>query len=186
MVPCRGRVAPTDFIYVGRLVASKKVDILLHAFRLFVAVHPESQLHIVGTGDQYAMLQGVVRDHSIPGVTFHGHIAELNDLRAIYDTCVASVSPGYVGLSVTQSFSLGVPMIISRNEPHSPEIECVVDGVNASFFETDAPASLCGEMESWYGRAGQHDDRAAAIAADCKNRYSVERMVAGFVEAVNA
>ena len=52
---------------------------------------------------------GIDRD-----VIFYGHVSEPSELRSVYGASVASLSPGYVGLSVTQSLGFGVPMIVSR------------------------------------------------------------------------
>lgn len=174
---------PADFIYVGRLIPSKKVSLLVDAFKLFVAKVPEARLHLVGSGDALEGLQKQVQACSIPNVEFHGHVVEPKQLMDLYGCCVASVSPGYVGLSITQSFSFGVPMIISRDEPHSPEIECAIEGVNCTFFDSDSPESLAAQMSYWSAGRSERALLSERIAADCRERYSVERMVGGFLEA---
>lgn len=184
MIPSNGEAR--DFIYVGRMVRSKKVGLLVDAFERFVARVPDARLHLVGSGDEEELLLERVRERAIPNVLFHGHVADPQRLRELYRACVAAVSPGYVGLSITQSFSFGVPMIIARDEPHSPEIECAIDGVNCSFFESDSPSSLTDEMNRWYARRGGRLELSARIVADCKVRYSTERMVAGFLQAFEA
>jgi len=181
---CASQGDARDFIYVGRLIRSKKVSLLVDAFAQFVKREPDARLHLVGTGEESGMLQAEVQRRAIPNVVFHGHVADPERLKDLYRGCVAAVSPGYVGLSITQSFSFGVPMIIARQEPHSPEIECAVDGVNCSFFESDSASSLGAQMDHWYARRGTRDELAMAIVADCRVRYSTERMVGGFVEAI--
>lgn len=182
MVGSRDRVRG-DFVYVGRLVEAKKVHVLIEAFARFSKVRPTARLHIVGGGDRMAELEELAKRLSLPSVVFHGHVADPLLLAGIYASSVASISPGYVGLSITQSFSFGVPMIVSRDEPHSPELEALIPDLNGSFFETDDPSSLCDEMERWYLKrtASELND---VIIAKCKESYSVERMVDGFLEAI--
>lgn len=175
-----------DFIYVGRMIRAKKVDLLVQAFQEFVPQAPDAHLHLVGTGEELGSLQRLVEEQSIPNVVFHGHVADPDRLRALYRSCVAAVSPGYVGLSITQSFSFGVPMIIARDEPHSPEIECAVEDVNCRFFESDSFASLAEQMRYLYAHLESRLTLSESIVADCKARYSVERMVAGFRSAFEA
>lgn len=179
-----GSSAPTDFVYVGRLVEAKKVGLLLDAFRLFSAIHPESTLHIVGSGDRQMQLASAVSDLG-KKIKFHGHISDVEQLRSIYALSVASVSPGYVGLSVTQSLSFGVPMIIARDEPHSPEIECLVEDFNGTFFESDSPKDLCAEMDRWYAKRTDRYVVGEQIVSQCRSKYSVDHMVNGFLRAVS-
>lgn len=174
---------PTDFIYVGRLVKSKKADVLIRAFQLFAEAHPESTLHIVGAGDDAGRLNDLA-GHSSARVIFHGHVSDPSRLADLYGRSVAAVSPGYVGLSIIQSFAYGIPMIVSRSEPHSPELESFVDGLNGSFFSTDDPDSLREQMEYWYERKDRLNDISRSIVQHCRETYSVERMVSGFLESV--
>lgn len=172
-----------DFIYVGRLVGPKKVHVLIDAFAIFSRHHPDSSLHIVGDGDCRQSLETRAK-YSGANVSFHGHISDQTQLSELYRQSIASVSPGYVGLSVTQSFSYGVPMIVSKDEPHSPEIEAITEGFNGSFFATDDPASLAAEMERWYAGAEDLQTLSRDIVEQCRGAYSIEMMVTGFMQAV--
>lgn len=49
------------------------------------------------------------------------------DIYDVYANALVSVSPGYVGLSLTQSLSFGVPMLIAIDEAHVPEIDAALD-----------------------------------------------------------
>ena len=105
-------------------------------------------------------------------------------LSDFYGRSIASVSPGYVGLSLTQSLGFGVPMVIARDEPHSPEIEAAIEGFNCLFFAPatvealrDAMVAIAGDADTWVARR-------AAIAEESRRNYSVETMTDGFVSAI--
>jgi glycosyltransferase involved in cell wall biosynthesis len=117
-----------NFIYVGRLTALKKVDFLVRSFITSIPQLPENcSLLIVGDGELKQELVDLVYENDVSErVKLLGHIGDLENLRSLYASSIASISPGYVGLSITQSFGFGVPMIISKNENHSPEIEAAV------------------------------------------------------------
>ena len=105
-------------------------------------------------------------------------------LRAVYDTALCSVSPGYVGLSLIQSLWFGVPAIIARDEPHSPEIEAALEGHNAVIVESDSVSAM---RDALLQVAGHRDDwvaRRPAIASACVARYAVESMVASIASAM--
>jgi glycosyltransferase involved in cell wall biosynthesis len=182
-----GEQLPDDFIYVGRLVAEKKPRLLVEAF---LAVHgqlpPETRLVVVGDGPQRAELEKLVdAGGGDEIVRFEGHLADPEALRSRYGRAVASVSPGCVGLSLIQSLAFGVPMIVSRDEPHPPEIEAAVDGVTSVMFETDSVEDLGRTLLTMMSERDVWASRREELARLCADRYSAEVMVDRIVEAVD-
>src|SRR5207248_11625357 len=119
-------------------------------------------------------------------IRFLGEITDFEELRRVYGTALASVSPGYVGLSLTQSLWFGVPAIIARDEPHSPEIEAARKDFNSLFIESDSVDALSdalvrveNDRDAWLARRPE-------IARDCATRYSVESMIDPIVKLVEA
>ena len=118
-------------------------------------------------------------------VEFHGHVSDRAALRGFYATAIASVSPGFVGLSLTQSLGFGVPMIIARDEPHAPEFKLPVKGgmqsstLHPSESLARALVAAEGKRRDWYSRREE-------ISRDCRDRYSAEAMASGFLCAVEA
>lgn len=168
-----------DFIYVGRFVKEKKVKDLLDGFlELCRGGNRFSKLHLVGDGPllQYlsssAFSQAELKDR----VIFHGFVWEEEKLRSIYSNCLASVSPGYVGLSVIQSFAFGVPCVISKNEHHSPEIETAVEGFNSVFFEGNEDSSLSNALASVYEGREDWLARRDLISKHIRENYTFEKM----------
>jgi glycosyltransferase involved in cell wall biosynthesis len=174
----------TDFIYVGRLVGAKRPDLLMSAFILALdRLPPNVRLVFVGEGNLDQELRERASSLSANRVVFHGHVADPARLRSFYARAIASVSPGFVGLSITQSLGYGVPMIIARDEPHSPEIEAAIEGKNAWFFEPTTAPNLADALVAMASRPFDASARAA-ISADCRHRYSAEAMADGFVDAI--
>ena len=75
-------------------------------------------------------------------IRFAGHVSDGDRLRELFEPAIASVSPGAVGLSIVQSNSFGVPMIVARDEPHGPEIEAARDGENSILIPSDSSEAL--------------------------------------------
>jgi len=173
------------FIYVGRLVPSKKPLLLVQAFELALLTNPDIKLAIVGDGPLEAEVVNAVNNSPARNsIQLLGHIGEYEQLRTLYSKAIASVSPGYVGLSVTQSLSFGVPMIVSKDEPHAPEVEAIQEGQNAEFFATDDMKDLAETILGFVKQRGSWADRGPSIAAECKRKYSAEVMAHGLVEAL--
>jgi glycosyltransferase involved in cell wall biosynthesis len=172
-------------LFVGRLVDEKKPAVLLQAFLRMAERLPDLVLTFVGDGPARAGLEAAARSSAHPGrIIFLGYISDFERLRPIYSETIVSVSPGYVGLSITQSLAFGVPMLVSEYETHSPEIEAVRVGFNARFFETDNLDALADALVLFSDEAKVWAARGEAIAQDCRERYSSERMARGLIEAL--
>ena len=175
-----------SILFVGRLNPSKKPDLLLKAFRhALPRLPPEIELAYAGDGPLRANLEAKADADGLKGrVTFLGHVSSLEQLRPLYAEAIASVSPGYAGLSVIQSLGFGVPMLIADNEPHAPEIEAAIAGENVVMFERDRPDVLAAALVDV---VSQRDDwlvRRADISETIRARYTIERMVDAFVRAL--
>lgn len=172
-------------IYVGRIVNNKKVDLLLRGFAAACRRHPEfgARLVVVGDGPERLMLEAKTKELGLADrVLWLGHQSEIAVLRAAYERAFVSVSPGYVGLSLTQSFAFGVPAIIARHEPHSPEIEAAHEGVNARFFVSDDVDDLAAKLvEAWKEWRGI-EERRRELSEWTAERYSFEKMADRFVQ----
>ena len=179
-----------NFIYVGRLVKAKKVRLLVDAFlyaKQKKMLSNDVRLVFVGDGDERAVIEKTVEIAGLTNfVDFTGHIGEPSKLRDLYSKAICSVSPGYVGLSATQSFSFGVPMLISRNEFHSPEIEACIEGFNAEFFESNDLHSLADGLRlmelNKAATFGTRNELSKWTAA----HYSFEAMRDTFVQAAGS
>ena len=178
-----------SILYVGRLVDSKKVRLLLEGFILArnIEQFPESiRLVFIGDGPERAELEALVEAAGINEcVEFVGHVSNTTKLRQYYSRAICSVSPGYVGLSATQSFSFGVPMIIARDEFHSPEIEACKEGFNAEFFESNDPQSLANSLLDAALNKNKSISKRKDLSDWTASHYSFEVMQEAFVEAVN-
>jgi glycosyltransferase involved in cell wall biosynthesis len=182
-LPPQGR---TGFIFVGRLVPEKEPDVLVRAYLDAREQLPkEAGLTLVGDGPLRPSLERLVANADAEeSVRFVGHVSDVAALRSLYAGALASVSPGYVGLSLIQSLGFGVPMIIARAPNHAPEIEAAREGYNSLMFEHGSAARLTqtllkvsAERETWLSRARD-------IAEDCRSSYSLDLMVDRVVEAI--
>lgn len=172
-------------IYVGRLQASKKPMLLLQAFEIVHRVQSHIRLVIVGDGEQLSDLRSQAECSSAhEQIEFHGYVDDYRVLRTLYGKAFVSSSPGYVGLSVTQSLSFGVPMVIARDEPHAPEIEAAVEGENSVFFESNDPIALANAILKVLHDATEWQRRGPDIARITADKYSVEIMAKGVIDAL--
>ena len=172
-----------NIIYVGRLTDRKKPLLLIKSFHLILERLPKKvKLLIVGEGPEKLRIDQYINQHNLQlRIKTFGHLDDYDTLKKLYFSSLFSVSPGYVGLSVTQSFGFGVPMLVSKNENHSPEIEAVEKGKNAVFFKTDDTESLGKEMVKMYTMKDFWRNQRSSIVGNCKSQYSIESMSDVFI-----
>ncbi|MFW7413860.1 glycosyltransferase [Demequina sp. SO4-18] len=173
-----------SFLYVGRLVREKKPALLISAFAQLVELSPQARLVIAGTGPERDHLVRLADQLGVSDrVSFLGHVADFERLRTLYSKAIAAVSPGYVGLSLTQSLGFGVPMIVADREPHAPEYELFDENTGAS-FESDSAAELCDTMQKFLKEVHIWEGRREMLVSLVAERYSADSMATGFVEAI--
>ena len=139
----------------------------------------------MGDGPEVSSLNSWVESHNLSSRIFiHGHISDYEKLKQLYATSIASVSPGYVGLSITQSLSFGRPMIVADNEPHSPEIEALKPGVTGEFFCANSETDLANKLIWFYENRDSWKNKSESISRFCIENYTYESMVDGYVKLI--
>lgn len=170
-------------LYVGRLEPEKKPRLLLEAFRIMRDTGRTERLLFVGEGSLRSELERAAEEFGLADVvTFVGPCHDPDDLAALYGAALCSVSPGFVGLSLTQSLGFGVPMVIADNESHSPEIELARTPHAAVFFSAGSAEALAEALSSEALHLTQPD--RDSLASYIRATYSAEAMAAGLVAAV--
>jgi 1,2-diacylglycerol 3-alpha-glucosyltransferase len=174
--------------YVGRLIKNKKPGVLLEAFALALDKLPAgTKLLLVGDGSESAKLRVRIEELKLKSrVEMPGHIAGETELMKIYERSVLAVSPGYVGLSAIQCMAFGVPMVVSRDEPHSPEIEACVEGKTCVFFNTDDVVDLATQLVAFFGPQAPRQFSREKISEFIARNYTFEGMAQAFEAASGA
>ena len=183
-MPAEGR---TRILYIGRLIAEKKVALLLRGFALAAAhLDPNTRLTIIGEGPEGERLKNLAAQLAISGqVEFVGSLYEQAQLASYFNAAWVSVSPGYVGLSAIHSLAYGLPMLVADKEPHSPEITAIEDGVNSVFFASDDPEALSKALVALAGDPARQERMRLAARQSIPQRFSIHQMVEAFEEAVH-
>ena len=104
-------------------------------------------------------------------------------MRQRYGRAFVSVSPGYVGLSIVQSLSFGVPMIYARGERHCPEIEAAIEQFNSQSVAPNTPQAFADALIEFARDRAAWSERRVRIADSCRGRYSAELMADRILEA---
>jgi len=97
----------TVIVYLGRLVAEKRVDHLLRIWPQIKTAFPETLLLIIGTGSEETLLQGLAGD----GVRFTGQIRDSVRYLKAADLYISPSSTEGLSLSLLEALSCGLPVL---------------------------------------------------------------------------
>jgi len=142
------RVRREDFfLFAGRLVPYKRVDVAIRAARLAGA-----RLVVAGNGPELGRLRRIAGD----GATFVvGPSREV--LRELYRRCRALVNPGVedFGMTMAEAQACGAPVVALRK---GGALDIVVDGRTGWLYEDPSPERLADVLRGFDARALESDE----------------------------
>jgi glycosyltransferase involved in cell wall biosynthesis len=113
------------FLFVGRLIPFKGVDVLAQAYRRYRAEVPDPwDLHIVGLGPEEGHLK------AIEGTTMHGFL-QPSEVATLMHECSCLVLPSsgeHYGLVVHEAAAAGLPLLVTESAGAVPGL--LQDGYN--------------------------------------------------------
>lgn len=168
------------FLYVGRLVPSKRVEHILHALTHFIEANGEGHLWLVGTGDPRYQ-QSLTRLAGKLGIEQHvdfcGHVSVSEKHRLMSEAhalLMTSVREGW-GLVVTEANACGTPAIVYdvpglrdsvRHEATGlvvpPDPLSLADAMARVFSDPDLYDRLIAEGRRW-SASSSYDDAARLV-----------------------
>lgn len=131
-------------LFVARLSAERRLDLLLNALLDVIPCAPNVRLIIIGDGGERANLETMTKALSLSSrVSFLGAIYEERSLAPWFMASDAFVFPSGIGLSLLSAFGYGLPVITSdAKDAHGPEFEFIEHGVNGLLYEAKSSSSL--------------------------------------------
>jgi glycosyltransferase involved in cell wall biosynthesis len=136
-------------ICTTRLIALRRLDLLIDAIAELKRRGTNANLIIVGDGEERAALEAQA---AARGVRAHFEGACYNEQR-IAELVMASnvtVAPGMVGLTAMHSMVYGVPVVTHNDaDDQMPEWEAIIPGQNGSLFSKNNLASLADAIQLW-------------------------------------
>lgn len=134
-----------DICAVGRLAQQKGHDVLLDAFHIFHAAHPEHRLHIYGAGPLRAKLEEQIARLALqPFVTLHGSVP--NVMHEVADMGMFVMASRFEGMpnALMEAMACGIPCV-SADCDFGPG-ELIRDGENGLLTPVDDAQALAEAM----------------------------------------
>jgi glycosyltransferase involved in cell wall biosynthesis len=169
------------FVFVGRLVPEKGVDVLAEAYLAYRHAVPDPyDLLVAGTGPMYEVLDG------LPGVEMQGFVAP-PELPAVFARASALVLPSRFepwGVVVHEATCGGLAVITTSWVGAADDL--VVDGVNGTVADRVAVDTLRDGMLWWHGRSPEQRRAATNLSVEVSRRLSPRRWSATVQSMVRA
>lgn len=165
-------------LFVGRLQARKRLDVLLHALSLFP---PETVPHltIVGDGPEKQQLRTFAAS-LLPATVFTGELHG-EELAAQFRQADLFVLPGTGGLAVQQAMSYGLPVVVGEADGTQSNLVRSTSGWQLHSGTAEELHAILREAVSDAGRLRRMGETGYQIV---KNEVNLERMTEGFLRAL--
>jgi glycosyltransferase involved in cell wall biosynthesis len=174
---------PGVAVFCGRLVEEKRLDLLWAAAQEIRRRCAHFSLLVIGDGPLESDARRMAAEHE----WIHYLGAQAGDgLAPYFAVSDFMLMPGLVGLVVVDAFAAGLPLVTTRIDTHSPEIEYLEPGVNGLVTEPNAEslADACVELL----QSPPLLDRLRDGCVESSRVYTLEAMVerfsAGVLEAL--
>lgn len=123
-------------LFIGRLIASKRINDLIGYFKHLKLQIPNLQLEIIGDGPE----SHIIKDSIVNGVEdiiWHGTLVDEEKIAPIMSKTSIVFIPGHSGLSINHAFAYGRPYITLEGPSHAPELNYIDRGENGFVLNGD-------------------------------------------------
>jgi len=131
-----------ELLFIGSL--TKKANLKISLYALFLLKNKNLTLHIVGDGEQRQKLHSLSKKLSLDKfVVWHGSIMNEEKIAKIANRCKGFLYPGAVGLSLIHAMAYGLPALVhEQRNKHMPEIAAFKSGKTGLVFRYNNINSL--------------------------------------------
>lgn len=168
-------VAPTRYLYVGRLIETKGLDVLLEAFRQVEG----GELWVAGDGPLRGMVDSAAAQD--PRIRVVGYV-EGDALADVYRQADVFVLPSLYeawGLVVHEALAYGLPVIASDQVGAADDL--IDPGTNGYVVRAGSPQPLAEAMRTMATWTDEQWERARRRSEETTAACTIDRAAEGFV-----
>ncbi|MDD7886240.1 glycosyltransferase family 4 protein [Flavivirga sp. 57AJ16] len=114
-------------LFIGRLIQSKKINVLITYYNYLKKHLPNLKLEIIGDGPERSKVLPAIKNDK--DIIHHGILIDENEISKIIKRSSLVFIPGHTGLSINHAFAYGRPYVTLKGA-HAPEISYLENGIN--------------------------------------------------------
>jgi glycogen(starch) synthase len=169
------------FVFLGRLVSTKGVRVLIEAAHILKAKHHEFQVRVIGDGPQRQELEKLARDLGVENhVQFLGYVSDEQwaaSLRDVTAVVMPSLGGEVFGLVAAENMRRG-RLVIASNLGALSEVL----GDSGMTFATGDAGDLVTCMERVIANPGLADEIGRRASQRMATMFTVDQMIAAHVQ----
>ena len=174
---------PFTILSMGRLIFEKGFDILVKAFAQLKRSYPNSQLIILGEGNERNKLENLIKDLNLEdSIHIPGRLKDPFQTLKNADVFVLPSRTEGFGNVLIEAMACGVP-VISTNCPGGPR-EIIMDGETGILVETENADHLTNAIKDLLDNANKRKF-LAENALTSINKFDLQNIIDSWEEVIN-
>jgi glycosyltransferase involved in cell wall biosynthesis len=162
-------------IYCGGIYKEKRIDFLLAACLKIREKVSDFEMIFIGDGPELHKITAFCETH-----TWGKYVGKITDNQRVKYFALAKcqLMPGLVGLGLLDSFALGVPLVTTDIDYHSPEIEYMTPSKNGIMAENNV-ISFADEVTAIF----LSNDYYKSLVKGClesRKKYTLNKMIENY------
>jgi len=178
-----GLSAGPTALYLGSLYDRKRPEFMVEAADVIRCRIPDFQLVVIGDGPDRKVIESAAATRE--WIRFLGPLMGADLVRAA-STASLICNPGLVGLTILDSFALGLPMVTCDLPYHSPEVDYLESDVNGIVLPRATTPTQYAQAVADLLNDGARLAQLQAAGRASAQVYTVEEMSRRFAEGLLA
>jgi glycosyltransferase involved in cell wall biosynthesis len=177
----RNTAPGNNILFIGRILPSKRIDILIDYFKEIKKTIKDCKLFIIGEGpelEKYKDLSCGMKD-----VVWLGGIVDEEEICKYAQISRIVFVPGHSGLSINHSFAYGKPYVTLELETQPPEIDYIIDGINGLILSSSDKNNHINKILRLFTDDSYYDKMSVAALETAKN-LTLEKWVQSMINAL--
>ena len=180
-----------NILFIGRLLASKKPDLLLDVYEILKNQYQTTiGVHFIGSGERYdAIKERIESNFDASDFYLYGAIHDNEKSGELLFASDLMVLPGAAGLSINHAFCFDCPVVSFAahhwNPAHGPEIEYLINEETGFLVENHTAEELASVIYKFINSETLQEKFRTNIRHQVENVFPIEKMVEGVVDCVH-
>lgn len=177
-----------NIVFIGRMLASKKPDLLLDVYSLLKSNYGiKVGVHFIGEGEMLPLIKEWIDTNSVENDFYlHGSLYDPLLSGELLFASDLMINPGDMGLSINHAYCFGCPVVSFETKngypAHGPEIEYVIDNKTGFLLKEHSAEALAMIIYEYFKNAELQEAMRKNILDAVENTFPMEKMVNGFLE----